>query len=149
VLTVVCPAANFLFLVFGPDVVPVFKWLMTVGWSCLWLVTFIIMELEYKKGVKHNWVVVSFWVIAATFNGIRLESLRIEDRLDDASLWFVVAETVLSVLLSLNALVNNEEPPSAEEDNDEFAMHDEKERLVLEKPSSGYGTVCLVFSFGF
>ena len=63
--------------------------------------------------------------------------------LDDHSLPFVVGELVrvfvlsylqvCTVLLSLNALINNEVPPNMNDLEGGIRLHDEKERLVLEK----------------
>jgi hypothetical protein len=32
------------------------------------------MEMEYQHGLKHGWVVITFWVISAFVNGFRVQA---------------------------------------------------------------------------
>eukprot|EP01125_Pyxidicula_operculata_P020715 TRINITY_DN7733_c0_g1_i1.p1 TRINITY_DN7733_c0_g1~~TRINITY_DN7733_c0_g1_i1.p1 ORF type:complete len:1515 (-),score=405.79 TRINITY_DN7733_c0_g1_i1:221-4765(-) len=144
ILLVLCPTANFIYLiVVERNEMPIFKYLMTIAWAFVWLWSLIICELEYQRGVKHNWCLITFWVLAGTFSGIRLQAMANEqtwDLLDKASLGFCIFELVGSVLLSFNMLAGNELPPSNNSEDEEIILGDEKQSLIGDKKGK-YGGV--------
>lgn len=127
---------------------PWMKYFVVFGLFFTWLSSFIIMELEYRVGLKRGWVVVTFWVLSAIIGAFRCQSYIYEEQWINGTLYFVIIELIVSVLLCFNIVLFNKLPPSPNEDfssadNSDFSMdelsNEEDENLL--KGNSHYSGI--------
>jgi ATP-binding cassette subfamily C (CFTR/MRP) protein 1 len=104
-----------------------------------WLYSYIVMRGEYKRRLKHNWVLKSFWSLAFLCQSVRVRALTSQHgpMLD---IYVTVFTFVLYGAMCIIALVFNREPPlvttASELKEEQLSLLSPEEKEELEREMS-------------
>ena len=132
VILAVFPSLS-LFGLFLQDELQPFQAVYYISSILIWVFSLLVFNLEYARGLLHNWILKAFWTTAFILYAIRMQTLVVRIRREQSELWevFVFAIAMLSVtLLSCLSLFYNHIPDIPEH---VYKRLEEEERKTIIK----------------